>query len=346
MAKFNYFFFLVLLAIPQFQSDAWAIKNKVGQSGMTYLGISMSARETAMGDAATATVKGIQGLWHNPAALADIQHIAASFNQVDWLIDSKLYGAGFAYSLGRWGTIAMDITYMDFGEIMGTRRVDKSLDYRGFVTTGDIGVEDYAIGVAYARRINDKFTLGFKVKRLHENLGRASYVVDEYDDPETGAKIRTRSQKDWAINDWGLDFGTAYNIGWKSLTFAMTMQNFSRDMKYWYEEFQTPMVLRMGMSMDISDLWSDGFENLDWIVSVDALHPNDHTERIHIGSELMVMQRLALRAGYKFNHDIESLTVGVGVNFEFGDLKGYMDYAYGTAEYFSGFHRFSLIFSL
>ncbi len=66
---------------------------------------------------------------------------------------------------------------MDFGEIIGTQRVDKSVDYRGFVTTGDIGVEDYAIGFAYARRINDKFALGFKMKRLHENLGRAFYVV-------------------------------------------------------------------------------------------------------------------------------------------------------------------------
>lgn len=312
---------------------------------MTYLGISMSARETAMGDAATATVKGIEGMWHNPAVLADIEKFAFVLNQVDWMVESKLYGAAMAYTLQNWGTIGVDVTYMDYGEIIGTRRVEKSVNYRGFETTGDIGVEDYAIGLAYARRINDRFAIGFKVKRLHENLGRAAYVVSEYEDPKTGKKLRTAKSKEWSLNDWGIDFGTIYNLGWKSLTFAMTMQNFSRDMKYWYEEFQTPMVLRMGMSMDVTDIWSEGFENLDWIVSVDALHPNDHTERVHIGSELMVMQRFALRAGYKFNHDIESLTVGVGVNFDFGDFKGCMDYAYGTAEYFSGINRFSLIFS-
>lgn len=311
---------------------------------MTYLGISMSARETAMGDAGTASVKGIQGLWHNPAVLADIPQMAAAFNQVNWLIDTKLYGAGFAYSLGNWGTIGIDVTYMDFGEIMGTQRVDKEVDYRGFITTGDIGVEDYAIGFAYARRINDKFVLGLKIKRLHERLGTASYVTDEYEDTVTGEKVRERKTKEWAIDDWGLDFGTVYDVGWKGLSFAMTMQNFSRDMKYWYEEFQTPMALRMGMAMDVAELWSEGNDNLDLLVSIDAIHPNDHTERIHFGTELVLMERVALRGGYKFNHEIESFTAGLGLNFDFGGITGVMDYAYGTAEYFSEINRFSISF--
>lgn len=336
--------FLVIIFVVASFSTSWAKKNKVAQSGMTYLGISMGARETAMGDASTAIVKGIQGLWHNPAVLADIPQAAAGFNQVNWLIDTKLYGAGFAYSVNNVGTFAVDVTYMDFGEIMGTQRVDKEVDYRGFITTGDIGVEDYAIGFAYARRISDKFALGIKVKRLHESLGRASYVTDEYKDPDTGETIRERGNKEWALDDWGLDFGTVYDIGWKGLTFAMTMQNFSRDMKYWYEEFQTPMALRMGMAMDLVEVWEEGNENFDLLVSVDALHPNDHTERVHLGTELVVLQRIALRGGYKFNHEVESYTFGVGLNFEFGDFKGIMDYAYGAAEYFSDVNRFSLSF--
>ena len=336
--------FLVFLLLFASNMQGWAKKNKVAQSGMTYLGISMGARETAMGDAGTASVVGIQGMWHNPSVIADIERAAISVNQVDWLVDTRLYGVAFGYSLGRWGTIGVDVTYMDFGEIMGTQRVDKTVDPRGFLLTGDIGVEDYAIGVAYARRINDKFALGFKIKRLHENLGRASYVVDEYEDPETGGKIRQYNDKVWSLNDWGMDFGTIYYVGWKSLTLAMTMQNLSRDMKYWYEEFQAPMVLRMGIAMDAVDMWDEGNENLDLLISVDALHPNDHTERMHLGSELVVMQRFAFRGGYKFNHEVESLTFGIGVNFQFGDFTGYIDYAYVTANYFSDINRFSLSF--
>lgn len=321
-----------------------AKKKKVAQSGMTYLAISMGARETAMGDASCAIVKGINGMWHNPAVLADIDHFAVAINQVNWLVDTKLYGAALAYSLGNLGTVAMDITYMDFGEILGTRRVDKSVNYRGFIVTGDIGVEDYAIGFSYSKRINNKFALGFKVKRLHERLGNARYVWS-VENEGTENEVKHYRVKNWKLENWGLDFGTIYNIGWKSLTFAMTMQNFSPDMKYWYEEFQLPMSLRMGIAMDVADLFFQNNENLAFNVAFDALHPNDYTERIHVGSELIFMKRFALRGGYKFNHDVESLTLGLGMNFELAGVTTIFDYAYTSANYFKDINRFSIQFA-
>ncbi len=319
-------------------------KNRVAQSGMAYLGISMSARTNAMGDASTAIVKGIQGMWHNPSALADINRIAFTLNQVDWLVDTKLYGAAIAYSLGNWGTVGIDLTYMDWGVIQGTRPVDRAVNPRGFELTGKIAVEDYAIGFAYARRISDKFAMGFKVKRLHESLGNKSYVVDEYTDTETGETVRTNKMKVWSMDDWGIDFGTIYNVGWKDLTLAMTMMNFSRNMKYFYEEFQTPMTLRLGVSIDLMQLWAIQSDNLDMIFAVDALHPNDHTESLHIGTECVLMKRFAIRGGYKSNHGVESLTFGLGLTFDYSGIEGYFDYAYGTANYFKDINRFSVHF--
>lgn len=331
----------LLLAIP---GQVWPIKKKVSQSGMTYLAISMGARETAMGDAATAITKGINGMWHNPSVLADIGRFAVSLNQVNWLVDTKLYGAALAYSLGNWGTFGIDLTYMDFGEIMGTRIVDKSVDYRGFLLTGDIGVEDYAIGLSYARRINDKFAMGFKIKRLHESLGNARYVWN-IENEGTDQEKKFYKTREWSLNDWGLDFGTIYNVGWKNLTVAMTMQNFSRDLKYWYEEFQTPMVLRMGLAMDVSELFMPENEDIVVNLAIDALHPNDYTERIHLGSELSYLKRFALRGGYKFNHDVESFTFGIGFHFSFSGVSAEFDYAYTSAVYFNDINRFSLLFS-
>jgi hypothetical protein len=307
-------------------------KNRVGQSGMAYLGISMSARANAMGDASAACVKGIQGMWHNPSVLADIVRIAVTVNQVNWLVDTKLYGTAIAYSLGNWGTVGIDLTYMDWGVIQGTRPVGD----HGYELTGEIGVEDYAIGIAYARRISDKFTLGFKVKRLHESLGEKSYWEDEVPP--------VLVNKEWTMDDWGLDFGTTYNVGWKDLTLAMTMMNFSRNMKYFYEEFQTPMTLRLGAAIDMMELWNTQSDRFDLILAVDALHPNDHTESVHVGTECVVLNKVALRAGYKSNHGVESLTFGLGLVFDYGGIEGYFDYAYGTANYFKDINRFSLQF--
>lgn len=339
---FSLIFLCFFLSIS---NNGWSKKKKVSQSGMTYLAISMGARESAMGDAATAIVKGINGMWHNPSVLADIDRFAFALNQVNWLADTKLYGAAVAYSLGKWGTVGADITYMDFGEIMGTQRVDKSVDYRGFILTGDIGVEDYAIGLSYAQRINDRFAMGFKIKRLHESLGKARYVYQIENEGTENEKKYYRTRR-WSLDDWGLDFGTVYDIGWKSLTVAMTMQNFSRDMKYWYEEFQTPMVLRMGMSMNVSDLFMPDYEDLTVNLAVDALHPNDYTERMHIGTEVIYLKRFALRGGYKFNHDVETITFGLGMNFTFSGIATTLDYAYTSAEYFSDINRFSIQFEL
>ncbi len=331
----------VLLMTLIVSSHLWAVKKKVGQSGMTYLAISMGARESAMGDAATATVAGINGMWHNPAVTADIEHVGVALNQVNWMADTRLYGAALAYSLGNWGAIGVDVTYMDFGEIIGTRRVDKSVNYRGFVFTGDIGVEDYAIGISYARRINDKFALGLKVKRLHESLGNARYVY-HVENEGTDQEIRHYREKLWSLDDWGLDFGTVYTVGWSGLTVAMSMQNLSRDLKYWYEEFSLPMCLRMGMAMDVADLFYGQTENLDVTVAMDVLHPNDYTERVHLGTEIVYMKRFAFRGGYKFNHDVESATFGVGLNFQFSGISAVLDYAYTDAAYFEDISRMTL----
>lgn len=336
--------FIFLSFVLLISHNAWPKKKKVAQSGMTYLAISMGARESAMGDAATAIVKGINGLWHNPSVLADIDRFAVAFNQVNWFVDAKLYGAAVAYSLSNWGTVGIDLTYMDFGEIIGTQRVDRSINYRGFIITGDIGVEDYAVGLAYARRINDKFAIGFKLKRLHESLGSARYVW-KVENEGTDDEIRQYKEKEWSLNDWGLDFGTIYNIGWKSLTVAMSMQNFSRDLKYWYEEFQLPMCLRMGMAMDISEFFMPNNEDIAVNFAFDALHPNDFTERVHIGSELVYLRRFFLRGGYKFNHDVESFTFGLGLNFDVASISAALDYAYASTNYFKDINRFSIHFT-
>lgn len=325
--------------------NAQALKNKVGQTGMTYLAISMCARESAMGDAATATVKGIAGMWHNPAVLADIRGIAVSLNQVNWLVDTRLSGAALAFRVGNLGTFGVDLTYMDYGDVIGTRPVDRSVNPRGFVLTEKLNLEDYAFGISFSRRINDRFSFGVKIKRLHENLGNASYVVDEYHDPDTGDLVRERQTRDWKLNDWGLDFGTVYNVGWKGLKIAMTMQNFSRDMKYWFEEFQLPLTIRMGLAMDVTEIFMSENPNIDLNVAVDGLHPIDYLETVNLGSELVFQKKIALRAGYKFNHDIESFSFGIGANFHFSGVSSSFDYAYSMADYFSNISRFSVHFN-
>lgn len=329
---------LLVVFLLQLPTSLFAFKKKVAQSGMTYLSIGTSARLSAMGDASTAAVEGIDGALYNPAVLADLKGFTGALNQVNWLVDTKLYSLVGAGSLGRWGTIALDLVYMDYGKFIGTKPVDTAVDPRGFIFTGDFSVQDFAVGFSYAYRINDRFAFGFKTKFVHEDLSDASI--------RTIIKTDTVDlKKNWALDHWGLDFGTTYNTGFKSLTFSMALRNFSTDMKYWYEEFQLPLMLRMGLCMNAAEIFAPPDENFKFNLAVDAMHSNDFLERIHYGAELIFLRQYALRGGYQLNHDVENFALGFGVKLKLAGVTTQLDYAYTHATYFKDISRFSIQFS-
>jgi hypothetical protein len=138
--------------------------------------------------------------------------------------------------------------------------------------------------------------------------------------------------------------GAHYLIGYKDLAFAIALQNYSGDMTYWTEAFQMPLVIRMGLAMDVSELFMPQNENFNINTTIDALNPNDYTGRIHIGGEIEYLKIFSLRGGYQFNHDVESLSLGFGVKFDYQGYVGALDYAYTSAEFFKDINRFSLSF--
>jgi hypothetical protein len=332
----------VILILFCLQTSNLAQKKKAGQSGMTYLAISLGARESAMGNASVASVSGTQGLFYNPSSLTELQGFGLVLNHVGWIADTRVYGFGAAYGMDNYGSVGVDLVYMDYGKIVGTQRVDKSVDERGFIITGDLSVSDYALGLAYAYPVNDVFSFGVKYKFVHENLGTADIAVKEID-IENG--IYNYETREWQINHWGFDFGGFYKVGFKDLVVGVAFQNFSTDMKYWTEVFQLPLVLRMGLAMDIAKVIMEDQNDFEINTAVDVLHPIDYTERVHLGTELVYKKMFALRAGYKFNYDVEDFSFGIGLKFDFQGYQGSFDYGYTNAQFFESINRFSLSFA-
>jgi hypothetical protein len=338
----NKHFILIALIIVSLSADGFAQLKKVAQSGMTYLAISLGARESAMGNASVASVKGVQSIFYNPAILAESEGFGLAANSVTWLADTKLYGIAAMYGFGQWGTFGIDLVYMDYGRIVGTQRVDKSVNPDGFIFTGDLNIEDYAIGFAYAHAVNERFSFGFKIKYVHEDLGDAAIAVKAIDE---AAGLYEYEDRHWSLNHWGFDFGGFYDTGYEGLALAVAFQNYSGDMKYWSEVFQMPLVLRMGLSMDITRLFMSENKEIELITAIDALHPIDYTEKLHIGAELVYLKMFAIRAGYKFNYDVENFSLGVGIKFDYEGYEGSFDYAYTNAEFFDNVNRLSLNFA-
>jgi hypothetical protein len=340
--KIKYFSVIIIVLIFALFGSSSAQLKKVAQSGMSYLSISLAARESAMGNASVASVSGTQSLFYNPASLTSLENFGFVINHVSWLADTQLYGLGAAYSFGQYGTVGLDMIYMDYGEIIGTQRVDKSIDERGFITTGNLNIQDYSIGISYAMPINELFSVGLKIKYVHEDLGSTPIAVKEVD---AANGIYEYEDREWKINHWGFDFGAFYNIGYKDLVLGVAFQNYSSDMKYWTEQFQLPLVIRVGLAMDILKFWNNGDNDFELNTAVDLLHPIDYTERVHVGTELGFKKMFFFRAGYKFNYDVEDYSFGLGFNFSLGDFGATLDYAYTNAEFFGNVNRLSLNFT-
>ena len=334
--------FSACLWIAIMSATGLADMKKVAQSGMTFLAVSLGARESAMADASVAAVEGVQGLMHNPGAITELSGFGLTFNQVKWIADTDIYGVGIAYGSKRFGTLGLDVVYMDYGTIIGTQRVDKSINSRGFAITGGLNVDEYAVGLAYAYPVSDRFSFGAKVKYIHEDLGTAPIAVTVIDPENSLFGYETR---EWALNHWGFDFGARYKIGFRNLVFAVAFQNYSTDMKYWAEEFTLPLVLRMGLAMDLAKIFWPENETIAFNTAVDALHPNDYTERVHLGAEFVYLNMFSLRGGYKFNYDVENFSFGLGFKFDLSGYTASIDYAYTNAEYFGHIDRFSMRFA-
>ncbi len=334
---------IILTIIIGMHNPALAEMKKTGQAGMTYLAISMSARESAMGNASTASVRGMQSIFYNVAFLTGINEFQLNINQVSWLADTKLYGVAAGYSFGDYGTVGLDFIYMDYGFIQGTQRVDKAVDPRGFVLTRELTVEDYSFGIAYAYPVNDRFSFGAKIKYVHEDLAQDLPIAVGYkDESRTEFEYEDR---DWNLNHWGLDFGAAYETGFEDLVLGVSFTNYSTDMQYWKEVFQMPLALKMGLVMDIFKLFEES-ETIQVNTAIDLIHPIDYTERIHIGTELVLYEQFSFRGGYQFNHDVENFSLGLGIKFDYQGMSGMLDFAHTNTEYFGSVKRISLNFNL
>jgi len=149
--------------------------------------------------------------------------------------------------------------------------------------------------------------------------------------------------KDNKVNGLAFDFGTIFYPGWESFRFGMSIRNFAAEYEYERESFELPLQFTIGVAMDVMDMI--GAQDQSLLVSVDAVHPRDFSERVNFGAEYTVFNIFALRAGYKTNHDNEGLTAGAGLFYEMSDMKLKVDYAYSDMEFFDAVHRISLGFS-
>ena len=340
---------IVVLSLVLVTPTHAQVMKKTGQTGFQFLKADMSARSAGMGGAFVMVADDATAMFHNPAGLAYVSSgIDAFGTMTQWIADINYSAAGVAIGLGNLGTIGLNFMTVNYGDIIGTRlpypTESQDIIDRGFVETGMLDVGALAAGVGYARRLTTKFIVGGQIRYANQDLDESRFANLGVDLDEI-AEDSTYTKKN-AVSGLTYEFGTIFYPGlWSSLRVGMDIKNFSQQFEYSEEPFQLPLLFTMGFAVDLFEVMGmDGGNSL--LLAVDALHPRDFTERIHVGAEFTFMDLASVRAGYKFNYDIESLSLGAGLNLPLGGMRVKVDAAYSLMEYFEDVIRFTVGFSL
>jgi hypothetical protein len=309
-------------------------QEKLAQTGMQFLSITPDARSAALGGAITTVENYSSAVFGNPAMLAEFQGtFDITLSRNNWIADIKhnALSASFNPWDGRYGSFAISLFLVDYGEIVGTIIASNE---QGYLETGIISPNAFAAGVCYARALSEKFSVGGQIKYVRQYLGPAATSL--YADP---FKLNIGENE---LSVLAFDFGTIFKTGFKTLAFGMSVQNFSQEIEYAEESFQLPLTFNIGVSMNLASILPAEYQSEHILFSADAVHPRAHNEQVKFGLEYEYLDLLALRLGYVSDADEQDFTFGFGVK-SFGFI---LDYAYTPFGVFDKVQRFTLRFAM
>ncbi len=274
---------------------------KVGQAGYSFLKIGVDARSAGLGEATVTLENDAATVFFNPAGITSIPKNSVFVGYTSWIADIQKTAAAYARNLGQWGHVAFSAVYMDYNTIEGTE-IDP-FNPMGYSDIGNIGLQEYAIGLTYGRRFTDRFGFAITAKYCSQDLQvKKSDVI-------------------------AFDVGTIYDLRWHGIKIGMSIQHFARNMKYIEETYRLPLTFHIGAVVDVLSVTGIKSDVSNWNFFIEGNNPIDYSERVHLGTEYWYRNMVALRCGYKFNYDEEGLSFGGGIRYEGFDVSySYTDF--------------------
>ena len=295
--------------------------SKTGTTAAQFLKIGVGARALAMGGAYSAVSNDATALYWNPAGLSSMKKNEILLDHQDWILDVDLDFIGGSYKTP-FGTIGAAISAMYMGEMEVTTTHDPEGTGEKFNAGSIMGQ------LTFSKSLTDRFSFGVSTKIIQESI---------YNSKARGIAI---------------DLGTLYNTQIPGLTMGMSISNYGTKMKmegrdlllqtevdpslesdpininanFATDTYELPLIFRFGLA------YKKSLSNrLSILLAADALHPNDNTESINLGSELSFKDFVFLRSGLAniYQRDsISGLSIGCGIKLKIANSHYYIDYTY------------------
>lgn len=309
-------------------------QTKTGTASAEFLNIPVGARATAMGGAFGATASDGTAIYWNPAGLTSVDGSRLTVEHAAWLVGIDFNFATFTLPTS-FGTVGVGLT------TFLTEEMEETTVEEQFGTGRTFTAGSYAVSLAFARDLTDRFTIGTTLKVVNERIDDAS------------------------ANGIALDIGTMFTTPFRGIRLGASIANFGTKMRIGgplvpvdidegqagnnesvtatlsTDGFDMPLMMRVGLATEVYQQAGTRVT-----LAVDALSPSAGGQYLNLGAEVGVLNDLVLvRGGYQelfLDGSPRSFTLGGGLRYRFGTLDLGADYAYEAFEFFNGVNRFTV----
>jgi len=263
---------------------------KTGTVAATFLEIPAGAAAVGMGTAFVSNASDASALYWNPAGAARFEKSEVLANHMSWIADTRFDFAALVLPLGEAGTVGVSFTSLGM-EDMKVRTVDLPEGTGEYFSANDI-----AVGISYARKLSDRFSVGATVKYIQQSIWHETASAFALD---IGTMFRTDLLGGMVIGASLSNFGTSLKLDGRDtrqfgrVDATILGSNDRIPSTIEMDSWDLPLLFQIGVSFN--PVKEDVYR---WTVAVDALHPNDNDESVNIGTELAYSEALFLRAGY------------------------------------------------
>ena len=344
---------LIILFSLLFLAGSGALmgNDNIGTSCANFLKMGVGPRAGALGGAFVALADDWTALYWNPAGISRLGHNEIGITHTNWVMDIQHTFFGAVYTPSKsFGTVGVSVNFLDMGEMERTTPMEPNGTGTFFTPS------DFAIGVAYARNLTDRFSVGLKVKYIRETISFSS------------------------AGTMAIDIGTQFVTGFYGMRLGMAITNFGgkmlmrgtdqmvkadadpgvggspeEDARLETENWPLPMTFRFGVSFDVLNT-----ADYKVIANADFNDPRDMNPFTNFGTEFGWKDMVFLRGGIRYvpaSYDEalmasdEELSLNYVMHFSFGgglllqvpgtSFKMRVDYAYSEEYVFDNTHRVS-----
>ncbi len=320
----------IILLVAALSIRANAGLDHVGTSVANFLKIGVGGKAVAMGDAFTAIADDPSALYWNPGGIGFQTKIAANFSYTNWIFGTKHNFLGVVLPMGEAGTVGLSINHFSSGDI------EETTIYKPHGTGRVFSATDLSIGLSYARRLTDRYSVGVTVKYLSEQLALESASAVAVD---VGSVFIISYKYNVRMGIVLSNFGSNMRMDGLDLETSVTTDNSKQvEARLKTYDWPLPLIFRVGLAADIlnTDLHR-------LTIAGDVYDPRDYKARENVGLEYAFKSMFFIRTGYKFNYDEDSFSAGVGFQYALqGVGKILIDYSYSDMGRLSTISRFSI----